>query len=68
MASNIVDGGDLPDYLTEEMLVTVIKNSTSPANIFSIVLMSVAAVLIVASFLIKRKDEATVQVQPADNK
>jgi len=69
MASDIVgEGGDLPDYLTEEMLVTVIKNSTSPANIFSIVLMLVAAALIVASFFIKRKDEGAAQLQPADNK
>ncbi|MFC1924178.1 hypothetical protein ACFLXA_02295 [Chloroflexota bacterium] len=68
MAPDIIDGGDLPDYLTEEMLVTVVRNSTSPANIFSIVLMSVAAVLIVASFFIKRKDEGAPQLQPADNK
>lgn len=58
MAPSIIDESDLPDYVTEDMIVTVIRDFTAPANIFSIVLMVVAVVLIVASFFIKRKDEA----------
>ena len=58
MAPGIVDKWSLPDYITKDMVVKVIRDFTSPANIYSIVLMAVAVVLIVASFfIIKRKAE-----------
>ncbi len=57
MAPSIVGEGDLPDYITEDMIVMVIRDSVAPANIFSIVLIVVAVLLIVASFFIKRKDQ-----------
>jgi hypothetical protein len=57
IAPRIVGEGDLSGYITEDMIVMVIRDSMAPAYIFSIVLLVVAVLLIVASFFIKRKDE-----------
>jgi len=66
MAPSIVGEEDLSDYITEDMIVNVIRDSTVPAIIFSIVLIVVAVLLIVASFFIKRKGESS-QLQPVSD-
>ncbi len=57
IAQSFIDEEDLPDFVTKDMVVEVIRDFTAPANIFSIVLIVLAVVAIVASFFIKRKDE-----------
>jgi hypothetical protein len=55
MAPSLVDEGDFSTNITKDMVIKVIRDSVSPANLYSIAIMVVAAVLIVASFFIKRK-------------
>ncbi len=57
VAPSIVDKWNLPTYITKDMVLKVIRDFSSPANIYSIVLMAVGVVLIVVSFFIKRKAE-----------
>lgn len=63
LAPRIIGEGGLSDHITADMMVQVMRDSTTPAYIFSIVLIVVAVLLIVASFFIRRKNEAA-QLEP----
>jgi uncharacterized membrane protein YwaF len=66
MAPRLVEDRDLGSYITSDMVIKVIRDFVSPANMYSIALMAVAIVLIVASFFIKRKAK-TQALQQSEN-